>query len=793
MGAAGPMDDLIADFVAESREMLEALGGEIVAWEANPDDRARLDSIFRFVHTVKGNCGFFDFPRLEALSHAAEDALADVRAGRRHADGALVSAVLAVIDRIGEMIGAIEDGAEMPGGDDSALIDALEPGAEGAAAPVATTVAEQSKGSAPRTIRLSVELLDRVMSTVSDMVLARNELARRLREAPTEVAVGGAFERLSTIIAEMRDAITRTRMQRIENLFVALPRMVRDLSAELGKQVLVDIEGGDVELDREMIEMIRDPLTHIIRNAVDHGIEMPADRLKAGKREIGILSVSARQSGNQILIGIQDDGRGIDGKKLVAKALDVGVLEKSEAAKLSPREELALIFEAGLSTAKEVTSISGRGVGMDVVRSNVERIGGIVEVDSTPGHGTRMTLRVPLTLTIIPALTVSIGAQHFAIPRSAIVEIVRANGESVTLDKLGGAGIATIRGKRVPEVALSDILGLASELPEEERNLVVLRPAGGDVYALAVDRIHDHEELVVKPAAPQVMATGLYAGTTLADDGSPILLFDPAGLAEVGGVKLEAQERVARIAEGPTAATSQSVSVLLFRGLDGARRAIRLAVVDRIEEVSVAAVRPGAGQLRVQLGEAILPLAGVNGDAGDEKVRVFRLNDGVHEIGYAFREVIDLSTIESEVIPAENPAEVSGVTLIAGEPAELVDAHWLFANHLGAAAAASADQPLCRLPSGDPWMQNMLRPIVEAVGYRVVGDEHEGAADLVIASEVDPGEAKGARTILLRSDPEASGDGDESIYRYDRAGLLMALKAAGPQARPAKKRAGRGK
>jgi two-component system chemotaxis sensor kinase CheA len=772
------MDDLIADFVAESREMLEALGGEIVAWEANPDDRSRLDSIFRFVHTVKGNCGFFDFPRLEALSHAAEDALADVRAGRRHADGPLVSAVLVIIDRIGEMISAIEAGADFPDGGDSALIDALEPGAEGAATPVVTTVAEQARGTPPRTIRLSVELLDRVMSTVSDMVLARNELARRLRETSTDVSVDGAFERLSAIIAEMRDAITRTRMQRIENLFVALPRMIRDLSAELGRQVLVDIEGGDVELDREMIEMIRDPLPHIIRNAVDHGIETPAERLKAGKREIGILSVSARQSGNQILIDIQDDGRGIDGAKLVDKAIASGLVDKKEAAKLAPREQLALIFEAGLSTAKEVTAISGRGVGMDVVRSNIERIGGIVEVDSKLGEGTRMTLRVPLTLTIIPALTVSIAGQHFAIPRSAIVEIVRANGESVTLDSLGGAGVATIRGNRVPEVALADILGLESAVAKEDRNLVVLRPAGGDVYALGVDKIHDHEELVVKPAAPQVMATGLYAGTTLADDGSPILLFDPSGLAEAGGVKLEAHERTARVAEGPATVASKAASVLLFRGLDGARRALRLAVVDRIEEVPVKAIKPGAGQLRVQLGNAILPLAGVNADLGKEKVRIFRLNDGTHEIGYAFSEVIDLSTIDNSVIPAENPAEISGVTLIAGEPAELVDAHWLFAHHLGSAASVTTDAPLCRLPSGDPWMQNMLRPIVEAVGYRVVGDEHDGDADLVITSEPKPS-AKGARTIVLRSDPEAAGESDESIYRYDRAGLLMALKAAG--------------
>ncbi len=776
------MDDLIADFVAECREMLEALGGEIVAWEAQPDDRARLDSIFRFVHTVKGNCGFFEFPRLEALSHAAEDALADVRAGRRVPDGALVSAVLAIIDRIGEMVAAIEAGEELPGGDDNGLIDALAPGAESAVVPMATAAADASTkaSAAPRTIRLSVELLDRVMSTVSDMVLARNELARRLRESESDVPVDGAFERLSSIIAEMRDAITRTRMQRIENLFVGLPRMIRDLSAELGKQVLVDIEGGDVELDREMIEMIRDPLTHIIRNAVDHGIEKPADRLNAGKREIGVLAVSARQSGNQILIDIQDDGRGIDGKKLVDKAISSGIISKDDAGQLSPREQLALIFEAGLSTAREVTAISGRGVGMDVVRSNIERIGGIVEVDSRPGEGTRMTLRVPLTLTIIPALTVSIAGQNFAIPRSAIEEIVRANGESVTLEHLGGAGVATIRGRRVPEVSLASVLGLRSEIDERDRTLIVLRPAGGDVYALSVDRIHDHEELVVKPAAPAVMATGLYAGTTLADDGSPILLFDPAGIAQVGGVKLEVQERTARIAEDPSATMSKATSVLLFRGLDGDRRALRLAIVDRIEEVPASSIKQSAGQLRVQVGDAILPLAGATAaELGEGKVRLFRLNDGNHEIGYAFAEVIDFATIEHDLIHAERPGEVSGVSLINGEPAEVIDAHWLFANHVGVVARAK-EQLVCLVPGWDPWMQNMLRPLVEAAGYRVIDDAEDGRADVVIASlgEELP-EGADDKTIWLRTEPEPKGKKDESIYRYDRAGLLMALKSTG--------------
>ena len=779
------MDDLIADFVSECRDMLENLGGEIVAWEAAPQDRARLDSIFRFVHTVKGNCGFFDFPRLETLSHAAEDALADVRAGRRQPDPRLVSAVLAVIDRIGELVEVIAAGQPLPAGDDGDLIEALKAGADAPTTPApspAASAAAASGTAAPRTIRLSVDLLDRMMSGVSDLVLARNELARRLRDQSADVAVDSAFERLSGIIAEMRDAITRTRMQRIESLFVGLPRMVRDLSAELGRQVLVDIDGGDVELDREMIEMIRDPLTHIVRNAVDHGIESPAERLKTGKREIGLLSVSARQSGNQILIDIVDDGRGIDGKRLVDKAITAGILDKADAARLSPKEQLQLIFEAGLSTAREVTSISGRGVGMDVVRSNVERIGGVVEVESKPGQGTRMTLRVPLTLTIIPALTVSIGSQHFAIPRAAIEEIVRARGEAVELSRVGGAGIVTIRGRRVPEIVLAQVLGLPSQLEDSDRTLIVLKPAGGDVYALAVDKVHDHEELVVKPAAPAVMATGLYAGTTLADDGSPILLFDPAGLARVGGVRVENQERSVRLLEeGQGPVQQEATPVLLFRDMEGGRRAIRLGVVDRIEEVPASAIGIGAGRLRVQLGEQILALAGLPDiPASTAKVRLFRLSDGETQLGLAFREVIDLDAIAEDIIPAELPGLIEGVTLVGGEPAELIDAHWLFAEHAGPRVQA-AQPPVCRLDLADPWSRNMLRPIVEAAGYRVVALDSDERADLMIAGagashSAGPPSGDG-RVLWLSASPDAPAN-ENHIYRYDRAGLLVALRDA---------------
>jgi two-component system chemotaxis sensor kinase CheA len=579
----------------------------------------------------------------------------------------------------------------------------------------------------------------------------------------------------------MRDAITRTRMQRIENLFVALPRMVRDLSAELGKQVLVDIEGGDVELDREMIEMIRDPLTHIIRNAVDHGIELPADRLKAGKREIGILSVSARQSGNQILIDIQDDGRGINGKKLVEKAIAAGIVEKSEASTLNLREQLALIFEAGLSTAKEVTAISGRGVGMDVVRSNIERIGGTVEVDSTLGQGTRMTLRVPLTLTIIPALTVGAGGQVYAIPRPAIEEIVRVRGGGVRVETVGGAAFATVRGRRLPLVYLREALGFAAAEDPSAQSLVLLKPAGADLYALAVDDIHDHEDLVVKPAAPAVMAAGLYAGTTIADDGKPVLLLDPPGIAARAGLALHRQGAAPEAPSAEPARAAEGPPALLFKTLAGRKRLVPVAAVQRIEDVRGEAIQPSAGRLHVALGDALLPLEGCGADVPDRQIRLLRLSDGATEIAYGFAEVVDIIPLPAGLIAASEPGEVRGVVLVAGEQAELLDLHWLFARHGGRPPAETA-RPICAIPAGDPFMEAILRPLIESAGYIVVATGSEGseAASVVIAGAdavdtLHPPE--GARVVRIRA--SAEGD-DDSVHRYDRDALLAALAGEGP-------------
>ena len=787
------MDELLADFVAETREMLEAMGGELVAWEAEPSDGARLDAIFRFVHTVKGNCGFFDFPRLEHLSHAAEDALAECRAGRREPDRAMVTAVLAIIDRIGEMANAIEAGEEFPDGGDDVLITALMPDAADEAMelvaadagapsladdPEEGSAAKAGKASLQRTIRLPVSLLDEVMKGVSDMVLARNDLARRLREAGEQPSIDGPFERLSAILADVRTAITRMRMQRLEVLFGSLPRLVRDLSAELGKQVMVDFEGGDVELDREMIEMVRDPLTHIIRNAIDHGVESPADRLKAGKREIGLLRFAARQSGNRISLVITDDGRGVNGDRLAAKAVSVGLYGEAEAARMTDRQKLLLMFEPGLSTADAVSAVSGRGVGMDVVRSNIEKVGGSIDVSSKPGEGTSFHLQLPLTLSIIAALTVEVEGQLYAIPRSFIEEVAFANVQDVEFARVGESQLITFRGRRVPCVALADVFEASDHRPTAwgSKTLVLLRLASDEIFALGVDRVHDHEDVVVKPIAPAIMETRLYGGTTLLDDGRPIMLLDIPSIAAQRGLNSEVKNRGARAdVDDAQAATAAAVPVMLFLGLDGRKRAIRLETVRRIDTIQHEAIDVEGARAQVVVGAEIFALAGHEyGPLPEGRCRLLRLSDGNSELAYIVREVVDASAMTEDLVPVADDPALEGVTLIEGELVPLLDAHRLFAR--SPAAARGGQAPICRVPAGSEWSRTILEPLVRAAGYTVISDSEVEADVAIVMSDGEPGEEPRARaTIRLSADPD--GDGD-AIYRYDREALLGALRQA---------------
>ncbi|WP_454279647.1 chemotaxis protein CheA [Sphingomonas sp. Marseille-Q8236] len=765
------MDELLQEFIAETRETLEALSGEIVAWEAAPADRARLDAIFRFVHTVKGSCGFLDLPRLARLSHAAEDVLAAVRDGQRVPDTALVDAVLAIVDRIGAIVEAIAAGVPHDDSDDAALIAALS---EKSAAPVAPALrAVAAPRIAPRSVRLSVDLLDRMMSGMSDMVLARNELARRLRDDVLDPRVEAALDRLSLTVADMRDTVTRSRMQTVDGLFSALPRMVRDVAAELGKAVSLRIEGADVELDREMIEMMRDPMVHIIRNAIDHGIETPAERRRLGKSPTGQIRVSARQSGNQILIEVEDDGAGIDVARIAAKAVAGERRSAAEVAAMSPAEKLRLIFEPGLSSRDTVSATSGRGVGMDVVHANIEHVGGRVALDNRPGQGLTITVQVPLTLSIMSTIVVSVGDQRFAIARQTIEEIVKIRGDQVRIDPVGDIRVATVRGRRLPMLPLGAFLELRGGDPA---TLVIVATRDGD-YALGVDDVLDTEEVVVKPAAPAVMATGLYAGQTLPDSGLPMLLLDGGGLAQAAGLRFQ-RAAIAAVTEVEVEATSPA---LLFEDLDGLRRAIPLGAIDRVEKAAADAVHLSGGRVRLVVGEMTIPLHHNDAVAPTDllsggEIEVMRLTDGESECAYAMRCAAEIIQLPTDIAPAPGAGPILGIAVWEGRPIEILDPLALFLDTAPIGDAAAS--PLCLLDgTGAAWMDRFLRPVLEANGYRCVlqpPKDESPAVRLMMEDDVPADERGGAPVVRLRRERDTPADPD-SIYRYDRSALIAAL------------------
>lgn len=654
------MDELTAEFVTETRETLQAVTEALVAWENNPADAERLDEIFRFVHTVKGSCGFLDLPRIGGLAHAAETALAEVRDGKRVTTPALVGAMLAIIDRIGLLTEALESGATIPDpGTDDRLIAQIDSAEDNV---VAEPIAAIAKA---RNVRVSVDLLESAMTQVSDLVLARNELGRRLRAVEGDVALASAFDRVSAAIGEVRESIARTRMQPIDRLFAMLPRLVRDTTSALGKAAVLNIDGSDVEIDREMIEAIRDPLTHIVRNAIDHGLESGEERKRKGKSEAGRITVFAEQSGNQVSITVVDDGRGIDVERLIEKALAANIISSSKAASLTPEAAAQLIFSPGLSTAHEVTEISGRGVGMDVVRANVERLGGAITLDNRPGIGLAITLRAPLTLSIMNALLVTAGGQRFALPRTAIHEIISVRSQSVRVEALGGGQVAVVRGRMLPVVPLATVLGLETTLPT---HLAIVDVAGGTRFALGLDEISDHEELVVRPTAPQLAALGVFAGQTLPDTGAPVLVIDVSGVAARAGV--ETGDAGTGAAQDAPATILSSESMLVFEGLDGERRAIRTKQVDHIDDVDATNfVRRGSAAF-VNLDGELIPaiLDGELPEAG--QVAMLRLSCGGQAIGYPVAGVEDLAPV-----PAITPlgdGVVDGYVLVEGQAVALL-------------------------------------------------------------------------------------------------------------------------
>ncbi len=790
------MDELLSDFLGETGEMLAEIAGAIVAWEANPADQERLDAIFRFVHTVKGSSGFLTLPRVTALAHAAEDALDMVRRGQRAADRPLVSAVLAIIDRLTDLTEAIGAEGKEPAGEDDDVIGTLRAvtkSSAAVAAPSAPGDAALDEDSLNQTlaswrsIRVPLPLLDSVMTGVTDMVLARNEFARLLRDKVRDQSVAAAFDRLSESVAMMRQSVSQMRMQRVDRLFAPLPRIVRDIAGELGKQAQLVTVGGEVELDREMIENIRDPLTHIIRNAIDHGLEAPEAREAAGKSRIGTIRIGARQSGNRIDIAVSDDGRGVDVERVVAKAVAAGVLSAGDAAKLSPKDQLALIFTPGLSTAASVSALSGRGVGMDVVKANVERIGGLVELDNRPGEGLTITLRVPMTLTIISGLLVSAGGQQFAVPRGVVREILLEDNEAVRVEQVGGGEYATVRGERLALVRLESALGMPAAASSEDRALILVRLTQERCFALSVAAVHDHEELVIKPAAPAVLATGLYAGTTLPDSGRPVLLLDTTSLPQVLGIDIEAAAKDEETVVAADTGVQHGDQLLLFRDGSGLTRAVPLAVIDRLDDVPANALFAAAGGIHVRIDGAILPVFAAELPATDERVKLLRIADGDSLVCYPVTAVLDIVRRPQAVRPAATPGLVMGTMLIGDEPVELIDCFWLMGQVASGDIQAALAKPLCRvLGDGDSWARSFLAPMLELAGYRVAhgpAAKGEEAGDILLCCDdaADVTEAA-VPVVRLRSPIGAQRADDASIYRYDRPALMVAL-AAGQRAK----------
>ena len=804
------MEELLSDFVAETQEGLEALANIVVALEADPSDREKLDELFRFFHTVKGSSGFLNLPRFEKLSHAAEDVLSEIRGGEGVPDAATISAVLAIMDRIAELCAAIVSGDTLDRKDDEVIIAALKncyaqsrmaEGKDGAGETsdeTQTNDLEESQARLPgtaRTIRLPLMLIDQLMNGVSDMVLARNELSRKLRAIEPEPELESAFERLSNCIADMRDTISKTRMQRVDRLFMAIPRMVRDLSRELGKQINLVLEGGDVEMDREMVEAVIDPLTHIVRNSIDHGIESPEQRREAGKPEAGRLCVSAHQSGSQIVIEVSDDGRGINTEAVVNKVVSAGLMTRKDAAGLSEQAKMELIFTPGLSTADQVTAISGRGVGMDIVRANIERIGGVIALASEPGRGLTLTMRVPLTLTIIPGLILNAGGINFAIPRSAVIEILHDNNPTVSVSRLGGGLTATIRDTRYSMIDLEDVIGMPMIERQGARSLMLVRSTGGKPYILGVSHVENHEELVIRPAAPMVMAAGIYAGMTLPDNGQPMLLLDAGGIAQVAQLPLisETVDRAATY-DRPAQQTGGSYTGLRYIELSGEERIIRLSLVERVEDIPLGCFSVSAGQPCVTIGDRIVASARVVGAAdvqtGTNDVTCLRIRDDLHELCYPIRMVVDIEEVSNALDMSARHGLVAGLVLLEGRQVEVVDSIAVLALAGAAEIRAIANDKAptrCFVPDADDqWNREILAPLLGQAGFEIVwGGENVAhrPGDIVLLTSDDgiaPAElAPDAPLVRLRRASQPQGPDDNSIYRYDQDALIGAITTLG--------------
>jgi two-component system chemotaxis sensor kinase CheA len=530
---------------------------------------------------------------------------------------------------------------------------------------------------------VDVGLLDKLMNLVGELVLARNQILQ-FTASQKDATFLGTTQRLNLITTELQEGVMKTRMQPIGNVWNRFPRIVRDLAVQCGKRVRVEMEGQETELDRTIIEAIKDPLTHIVRNSVDHGIEPPEARAGRGKPEEGCLHLRAFHEGGQVNIEISDDGGGIDADKVRRKALERGLLSGEQAARLSERECLQLIFLPGFSTAEKITNVSGRGVGMDVVKTNIEKIGGTVDLQSERGVGTTLKIKIPLTLAIIPALVVTAGGDRYAIPQASLLELVRVEGEQArtAIEMIHGAPVYRLRGRLLPLVYLARELGLepparAEAAAAHSLNIVVLR-ADERRFGLVVDGINDTEEIVVKPLGKLLKGIAQFAGATIMGDGRVALILDVLGLAQRAGVVSEARDRALAEGSARAAEAESACQTLLLVGLGKRRLAIPLSAVARLEEIPATAIEWADGQEVVQYRGDILPLIrladvlGAEAEAQDPMPVVVYCEQG-RSAGLVVGRILDIAEARLQIKQGARRPGVVGSAVIQQHVSDVID------------------------------------------------------------------------------------------------------------------------
>ncbi len=561
---------------------------------------------------------------------------------------------------------------------------AHEPEPAPAARPEPAPVASATRGPsvADSAIRVDVGQLDRLMNLVGELVLARNQIIQHSSTREDDGLLA-ASQRLNIITTELQENVMKTRMQPIGNVWSKFPRVVRDLSTELGKNVHLVMEGNETELDRTIIEAIKDPLTHIVRNSVDHGIERPDARRGNGKTEQGTLLMRAFHEGGKVNIEIADDGRGIDVERVVAKAVERGILTPERAARISDREAHQLIFAPGFSTAEAVTNVSGRGVGMDVVKTNIEKIGGSVDVSSERNAGTTIRIKIPLTLAIIPALIVTSGGDRFAIPQVNLLELVRLGGDQAALgiETIHGAPVFRLRGELLPLVYLNREMRLSHDRADADNLNIVVLQAEGRAFGLIVDTVNDTEEIVVKPLDKRLKNIALYAGATIMGDGRVALILDVPGLAHRAHVVTETRESAVAESHVAAAAVVEDKQTLLVLGVGAEGRfALPLAEVARLEEFERSMVERSGHQEVVQYRGALLPLIMVErhvpagaGGTPTQELRVVVIQHAGQTMGLVVDRIEDIVRTSLNARRRTDASGVLGSIVVQNRVTDLLD------------------------------------------------------------------------------------------------------------------------